>query len=81
MRVKPLLEHVGRAIDLIGIEPDAAMLATLRGAESTGRPLGAPEFVATLERQLRRTLRLRKRGRKPKAAEEAETPALFPELR
>ena len=45
------------------------------------RPLGPPEFVATLEKQLRRTLRLRKRGRKPKVAEGVETLTLFPEPR
>ncbi|HET7802603.1 MAG TPA: transposase [Pseudolabrys sp.] len=65
VKVRPLLDRVGQALDLIGIEPDAAMLAALRGAGRTGRPLGSDDFVAGLEQRLRRSLRPGKRGRKP----------------
>lgn len=41
-------------------------LSTLRRSTHTGRPLGSPEFVASLEERTRRTLSPRKGGR-PKA--------------
>lgn len=47
-----------------GLEGDA--LEKVRSHVRTGRPLGSPEFVAGLERQLRRTLAPQRRGRKPK---------------
>ena len=62
--VKPLLDRVDCALDLIGIEPDAATLAELRRAETTGRPLGSDDFIAALERRLRRSLQPKKRGPK-----------------
>ncbi len=64
--VKPLIDRVGRGIDLIGTEPEPAMLVRLRAAETTGRPLGAAEFIDQLERRLGRALRPRKPGRKPR---------------
>ena len=45
-----------------------------REAMRTGRPIGAPGFVAELEAKLERTLHPRKRGRKPKAEAEAPHP-------
>ena len=75
--VKPLIDRVGDARDLIGIAPDAATLAALRGAESTGRPLGSDDFIADLERRLRRPLRPGKRGPKPRATAQGETMPLF----
>ena len=75
--VRPLLDRVGGALDLIGIEPDAAMLAALRSAETTGRPLGSDDFVATLERRLRRSMRPGKRGPKPRHTTQAEPLPLF----
>jgi len=66
VKVKPLVDRVGRGIDLIGIEPDLAMLVRLRAAETTGRPLGAAEFIDQLERRLGRALRPRRPGRKPR---------------
>lgn len=45
----------------------AGALVRLRAAESTGRPLGADEFIEQLERRLGRALRPRKPGRKPRA--------------
>ena len=66
--VKPLLDRLGRGAALIGIEPESAALTRLRAAESTGRPLGADEFVKQLERRLGRILRPRKPGPKPRIA-------------
>lgn len=44
----------------------------LRQTTRTGRPFGAPDFVAELEAKLDRTLHPRKRGRKPKTEQEPE---------
>lgn len=65
---RPLLDRIGRGADLIGIEPVATVLVRLRAAESTGRPLGADDFLKLLERRLGRALRPRKPGPKPGAA-------------
>jgi len=54
--VNPLLERVGRGVDLIGIEPDPTALMRLRAAESSGRPFGADEFLEKLERRLGRPI-------------------------
>jgi REP-associated tyrosine transposase len=40
-------------------------LAAIRRCTHTGRPLGSPEFVNSLERELQRPLKPRKRGRSP----------------
>jgi hypothetical protein len=39
--VAPLLERLGDVTALVDTEPDAAALACLRMAETTGRPLGS----------------------------------------
>jgi len=62
-----LLDRVGRGVDLIGIEPESTALARLRAAESTGRPVGADDFLKALERRLGRSLRPRKPGPKPRS--------------
>ena len=67
VRVAPLIARLGRITALIDIDPDAAAVARLRAAESTGRPLGSDEFVARIEQRLRRTLQRRKPGRKARA--------------
>jgi len=66
--VKPLLDRLGRGAALIGIEPEPAALTRLRAAESTGRPLGADEFISLIERRLGRAIRPRKPGPKPRTA-------------
>jgi hypothetical protein len=43
----------------------AGDLAAIRRCTHTGRPLGSPEFVDSLERELQRPLKPRKRGRSP----------------
>jgi hypothetical protein len=69
------LARLGRITALIDTEPEAAALAQLRAAESTGRPLGAEAFVALLAQVLRRPLRRQKPGRK--GALKREAGALF----
>jgi len=63
--VAPLLDRIeGRFADLLATGPTAEELATLRAAETIGRPLGAPRFLDCLEAKLGRTLRPGKRGRR-----------------
>lgn len=52
-------------------DPPSWQLDALREHVRTGRPLGATDFVADIERRLGRTLAPAKRGRKPKVAETA----------
>ena len=66
--VKPMLDRLGVAglAELLrpGAADDAAF-AALRGAETTGRPLGNADFIAGLERLLGRPIARRAPGRKP----------------
>ena len=66
--VAPLLERIPEFAGLL--EPsaaDAASFATIRAAETTGRPLGGAAFVSDLERRLDRPLARRKPGPQRKA--------------
>ena len=75
MTVAPLLERLGRIAALIDTEPEAAALARLRAAETTGRPLGSEDFVTRLETLTQRRPRPRTPGRKPDMS--ADTADLF----
>ncbi len=66
--VKPLLDRAPRFADLIEGELDDAAFTPLRRAELIGRPIGAPDFLETIARQLGRAVAPAKRGRKPKGA-------------
>jgi putative transposase len=79
IKVRPLLQRVGAALDLIGIEPDAATLAALRLADTAGRPLGSQSFLPEIERRLRRRVSPQRRGGKPRDATQGETMTLFPQ--
>ena len=73
--VRPVLDRIPhlKALLLQGNAEDD--FSELRRAESTGRPLGAPEFVAGLESLLGRKIARRAPGRKPEtqiAAEQLE---------
>jgi putative transposase len=64
--VKPMLDRIARFADLL--DPSGAddpAFAPLRTAETTGRPLGAKDFIAGLERQVGRPLTPQPRGPKP----------------
>ncbi len=50
-----------------GVE-EAAVLARIREAMQTGRPMAEPDFIMELESQLKRPLRPQKRGPRPKAS-------------
>lgn len=66
VKVEPLLRRFGywRSLLATGLSAEAA--TTLRAHERTGRPLGSPEFVADLERDLGRRLQIQRPGRKRK---------------
>ena len=66
--VGPVLTRVERFAELIETGDDPAGFAAIRAAETTGRPLGAAEFVADLERRLGRPVARRAPGRKPSQA-------------
>ena len=73
--VRPLLDRVaetGLAALLRSSGEDETAFAALRGAETTGRPLGNADFIAGLERLLGRTIARRAPGRKPGAADAAQ---------
>ena len=69
VRVAPLLGRIGRVGDWFEADDDGASFASLRAAETSGRPLGGEEFVAQIERTVGRSLQRRKPGRKPSQAE------------
>lgn len=69
VRSKPLLDIVGGAEawrDLLTGGVEEAELKALRQHETTGRPLGNPDFMALLEKTTGRKLIPGKRGPKPK---------------
>jgi len=77
--VKPMLDRLGAAgvaALLRAASADEAAFAALRGAGTTGRPLGNDDFIAGLERLLGRPIARRAPGRKP-AGVEGSQPGLF----
>jgi putative transposase len=64
VRVRPVLDRVERFAALIEGEANDPAFAALRAAETTGRPVGTPDFVADLERRLGRPVARRAPGRK-----------------
>ena len=68
VRVAPARERVGDFATFLGEAFDEALsYAALRKAESVGRPVGSPEWLAEMEERTGRTLAPGKRGPKPKA--------------
>ena len=69
--VAPLLARIEDfALKLTGAEDEEAVQALLN-SRTTGRPVGAAEWIKTLEAQTGRTLAPARRGPKPKAVAEA----------
>ncbi len=60
-----MLERVESFAALIEGDAETPAFAAIRAAETTGRPLGAADFVADLERILGRPIARRAAGRKP----------------
>jgi len=65
--VAPALERVGNFQTFLGQDFDEHLTyANLRKAESIGRPIGSPEWLAEMEQRTGLTLTRQKRGPKPK---------------
>ncbi len=75
-RVGPLLELVPDWPAFLTEGLDAEAHAAIRSGERTGRPLGAPAFIASLERQLGRTLTRGKPGRPSKVSDSASASSI-----
>ena len=75
-RVAPLLERVGDWASFLGQLATDEAVAEIRKHQSTGRPLGSDAFIDELERQLGRSLRPRKPGPAPKAANDDHEPLI-----
>jgi putative transposase len=68
VRVKPMSDRVADWREYLSTEPDSTDMEVLRRHLRTGRPLGSPEFVESLEVKLARSLIPHKRGPKPGTA-------------
>ena len=64
----PALSRFPRFADLLEEPTDESAFQALRQAESVGRPLGSPAFLARIEKRLSRPLAAKKRGPKPAKA-------------
>lgn len=65
-RTEPVLERYPDIADRIAAGEDEALSASLRRAETIGRPAGDHAFLEALERQSGRSLAPGRRGRKPR---------------
>ncbi len=64
----PVLDRTDDFANFLDQTDDAEAIANLRGSYSTGRPVGAPAWLADLEDRAARDLSVAKRGPKPRAA-------------
>ena len=64
VRVKPMRDRVADWREYLSTEPDSTDMEVLRRHMRTGRPLGSPEFIESLEAKLSRSLIPHKRGPK-----------------
>jgi hypothetical protein len=65
--VAPALDRIGNFATFLSEDFDQAMTyATLRNAESVGRPIGSKEWITNMEARTGRTLAPQKRGPKPR---------------
>lgn len=71
---RPLLDRVDDFAAFLAEPEDSPAVAALRRSYSTGRPVGAADWIAQLEALTARSLAPRKRGRKPQA-ERTDRPA------
>jgi len=68
VQVGPALERAPRFADLLELSPgEQAALDGFDRRSPNGRPLGAPDFIAMVEKRLGRTVQPRRRGRKPRS--------------
>jgi putative transposase len=70
VKVKPLLDLAPDWPAFLAEGLSGPEHAAIQSSERTGRPLGAPRFIARLEKRLGRNLARRKPGPKPAAAQD-----------
>jgi len=76
--VAPVLDRVGDFATFLDENADQPAIEALRLARSTGRPVGAADWIARLEADTRRALAPEKRGPKPRARTVNAQGGLFP---
>ncbi len=67
VNVTPVLKRYPDFAEMLESGEDEDMSMMLRKAETTGRPVGQPDWLDEMERKLKRPLRPQKRGPKPKS--------------
>ncbi len=75
--IGPAAERIEDFAAYLDEEGEIAAVNALRRSRSTGRPVGAAEWLADLEARTRRPLAPRRRGPKPRAAATADQTELF----
>jgi putative transposase len=76
--VDAMLAMVGDFAAYLTHEPAAEAVAAIRRSRTTGRPVGAPDWIAGLEARTHRALSPRTRGRKPAPSAADNQLVLFP---
>jgi len=66
--VQPLRDRVANFADLLGADPDDPEFNALRRNELIGRPLGWPDFLNAVSRQLNRAVTPSTEGESGKSA-------------
>ncbi len=77
VKVAPALARIEDFAAYLDEEGEQAEVTALRRSRSTGRPVGAKEWLAGIEAKAGRALAPAKRGRKPRAASEVGQGSLF----
>jgi putative transposase len=81
VKVAPVLSRIENLTEFLGQPFDEeAAYAALRRSETIGRPLGAENWIAQLEREHDRKLAPGRRGRKPKEGIVEAAEGLFSKL-
>ncbi|HEX3365617.1 transposase [Phenylobacterium sp.] len=75
--VGPLLDRIEDFAGLLAAAEDEAAVLAIRRSRSTGRPVGAADWIAALEAKTRRSLAPAKRGPRPRTPADLQSD-LFP---
>ncbi len=75
--VAPVLDRVGDFAAFLDEDADQPAIDALRLVRSTGRPVGAADWLARLEADTSRILAPEKRGPKPRARPDGDQGELF----
>jgi putative transposase len=75
--VAPILDLAGDFAAYLDEAEDVDRIGAIRHSRTTGRPVGAPEWLQALEALTQRALAPRKRGRKPKTDADVDRLDLF----